>query len=307
MLGPSLLAASQKPRVRRVVTTMPLSRQVVDRFVAGESLDEALRATRELTDAGMTVTIDHLGEDTTSLAQAEATREAYVQLLAVLGEAGLADRVEVSLKLSAMGQALSEGGDDVAYANARLLCEAAQDVGTTVTLDMEDHTTVDSTLAILRKLRVDFPWVGAVLQTCLHRTEADCRELAHEGSRVRLVKGAYAEPATVAHPKKADVDLAYVRCLKVLMNGDGYPMVATHDKTMIAIAEQLAAAAGRDRDSFEFQMLYGVRRDLQQALVKDGWRMRVYIPFGTEWYPYLMRRLAERPANAMFILKNLFR
>jgi len=305
MLGPTLLAASQKPQVRRLVTTVPVTRQIVDRFVAGEALDEALAATRALVDAGMTVTIDRLGEDTTSPEQAAETRDAYVQLLDVLAEAGLADGAEVSLKLSAMGQALPVDGEQVALANARAVCEAAQRLGTTVTLDMEDHTTIDSTLSVLRRLRADFPWVGAVLQTCLHRTEADCRELAHEGSRVRLVKGAYAEPDSVAYPKKADVDLAYVRCLKILMNGAGYPMVATHDKQMIAIAEQLAAVAGRDRDSYEFQMLYGISTAEQRRLRDSGARMRIYLPYGSDWYGYFMRRLAERPANVAFFLRSL--
>ena len=305
MLGPALLAVSQKPHVRRLVTTFPASRNLVARFVPGEAKADVLRATRDLVEAGMAVTIDHLGEDTTSLEQATATRDAYVDLLATLEPAGLADRAEVSLKLSAMGQALPEGGDDVALANARTICEAAQRIGTTVTLDMEDHTTVDSTLGILRELRRDFPWVGAVLQTCLFRTEDDCRALAHEGSRVRLVKGAYAEPASVAHPRKHDVDLAYVRCLKILMEGDGYPMVATHDKTMIAIAQQLAREAGRSPASYEFQMLYGISVTEQRRLRREGEQMRVYVPYGLDWYGYFMRRLAERPANVAFFLRSL--
>lgn len=305
MLGPALLAVSQKPQVRRLVTTFPASRNLVARFVPGEAKDDVLRAARALVEAGMAVTIDHLGEDTSSLEQATATRDAYVDLLATLEQAGLADRAEVSLKLSAMGQALPEGGDDVALANARTICEAAQRVGTTVTLDMEDHTTVDSTLGVLRELRRDFPWVGAVLQSCLFRTEDDCRALAHEGSRVRLVKGAYAEPASVAHPRKHDVDLAYVRCLKILMEGEGYPMVATHDKTMIAIAQQLAHEAGRAPDSYEFQMLYGISVTEQRRLRDEGEQMRIYVPYGLDWYGYFMRRLAERPANVAFFLRSL--
>jgi proline dehydrogenase len=305
MLGPVLLAASHRPQVRHLVTALPVSRRIVDRFVAGEAQDDALRAVRQLTDEGLSVTVDRLGEDTTSPEQAARTRDAYVALLDAFAASGLAHDAEVSLKLSAMGQALPQDGDRTALANARVVCEAAARTGTTVTLDMEDHTTVDSTLAILRELRQDFPWVGAVLQSCLHRTEQDCRDLAHEGSRVRLVKGAYAEPESVAHPKKADVDLAYVRCLKILMNGGGYPMVATHDRTMIEIAEHLADAAGRGRDSYEFQMLHGIGTAEQRRLRDAGARMRVYLPYGSDWYGYFMRRLAERPANVAFFLRSL--
>jgi proline dehydrogenase len=305
MVGPSLLAASQKPQVRRLVTTMPVSRQLVDRFVAGERLDDAVDAAHDLLAAGLNVTIDRLGEDTLNLDQAADTRDAYVMLLDVLGGFELTPATEVSLKLSAVGQALPEDGHRVALDNARAICEAAQRAGTTVTLDMEDHTTVDSTLEILRELRADFPWVGAVLQSCLYRTEADCRDLAHAGSRVRLVKGAYAEPASVAYPKKLDVDLAYVRCLKTLMTGDGYPMVATHDKRMITIAQQLASALGRTPDSYEFQMLYGICLSEQRRLRDQGAQMRVYLPYGSDWYGYFMRRLAERPANVSFFLRSL--
>lgn len=306
MLGPSLLAVSQKPQVRELVTTLPMSRRFVDRFVAGESLDDAVDAARELLTSGLTVTVDQLGEDTLNLSQAADTRDAYVQLLDVLGGFGLTPSTEVSLKLSAVGQALPDDGDRIALDNARAICEAAARAGTTVTLDMEDHTTVDSTLEILRELRRDFPWVGAVLQTCLHRTEADCQDLAYAGSRVRLVKGAYAEPASVAYPKKLDVDLAYVRCLKTLMAGDGYPMVATHDKRMIAIAQQLASDNGRATESYEFQMLHGICASEQHRLRDAGSRVRVYLPYGSDWYGYFMRRLAERPANISFFLRSIF-
>jgi proline dehydrogenase len=171
---------------------------------------------------------------------------------------------------------------------------------------MEDHTTVDSTLEILGKLRADFPWTGAVLQSCLHRTEADCRDLASAGSRVRLVKGAYAEPASVAYPDKADVDLAYVRCLKILMAGEGYPMVASHDPRMIELAGVLAERNDRAPGSYEFQMLHGIRTGEQRRLAADGEHVRVYVPYGADWYGYFMRRLAERPANVAFFLRSIF-
>jgi proline dehydrogenase len=211
----------------------------------------------------------------------------------------------VSLKLSAVGQALPRDGHEIALENARAIAAAAEQAGTAVTLDMEDHTTVDSTLAILRELRADFPGTGAVLQSCLYRTEADCRDLAHAGSRVRLVKGAYAEPASVAHPAKADVDLAYVRCLKILMAGDGYPMVASHDPRMIELAGVLAERNGRVPGSYEYQMLHGIRTGEQRRLAAAGERVRVYVPYGADWYGYFMRRLAERPANVGFFLRSL--
>jgi proline dehydrogenase len=305
VLAPPLFAASQSPRVRHLVTTAPASRRLVDRFVAGATLEDAIDAARGLTDAGLTVTIDHLGEETLSLAEADATRDAYVVLLEELAARGLARQAEVSLKLSAVGQALPGPGHQIALENARAVCEAARAAGTTVTLDMEDHTTVDSTLDILRELRVDHPSLGAVLQSGLRRTEQDCRDLAHEGSRVRLVKGAYAEPASVAYPAKADVDRSYVRCLRILMEGGGYPMVATHDSRMIALAHRLAADNHRSADSFEFQMLYGIRISEQRRLRAEGAQMRVYLPYGADWYGYFMRRLAERPANVAFFIRSV--
>ncbi|GAA6527745.1 proline dehydrogenase family protein [Intrasporangium sp. DVR] len=305
MLGPALLAASRSPRVRSLVSTSRVSRGLVDRFVAGESASDAVAAVRALTERGLAVTIDHLGEDTTERAQAEATRDAYTALLGRLSDEGLAGSAEVSLKLSALGQALSGGGSSFALENARVICAAARDAGTTVTLDMEDHTTVESTLAILRTLRADFPWVGAVVQSCLYRTEADVRDLAHPGSRVRLVKGAYREPRTVAHTSKAEVDSAYRRCLAVLFAQGAYPMVATHDQSMIEAATRLAAHHGRSGDDYELQMLYGIRTAEQERQVGMGRRVRVYLPYGSDWYGYFMRRLAERPANVAFFLRGL--
>ena len=211
----------------------------------------------------------------------------------------------MSVKLSAVGQALPGDGEKIALENARAICEAARAAGTTVTLDMEDHTTTDSTLGILRELRQDFPETGAVLQAYLHRTEADCRDLAYAGSRVRLCKGAYKEPESVAFQGKRDVDRSYVRCLKVLMAGDGYPMLATHDPRLVAITEDLARRNGRAKDSYEYQMLYGIRPHEQERLAAQGQRMRVYVPYGDEWYGYLVRRMAERPANLAFFLRSV--
>ncbi|MDQ0382090.1 proline dehydrogenase family protein [Amycolatopsis thermophila] len=301
MLRTALLAAAGSPGCRSLVERSPLTRPVVRRFVAGSGVDEAVAATAALAGTGRAVTLDHLGEDTTDASRAAATVKAYVELLTLLADHGLAGGAEVSVKLSAVGQRLPDG-DRVALDNARRICEAAAAAGTTVTLDAEDHTTTDATLGVLRELRADFPWTGAVLQAYLRRTEQDCRDLAHAGSRVRLCKGAYSEPASVAFPERSEVDRSYVRCLRVLMAGDGHPMVATHDPRMIAIAEEL----GRGRPDWEFQMLYGIRDAEQRRLARDH-TVRVYVPYGDEWYGYFMRRLAERPANLAFFLRALVR
>jgi proline dehydrogenase len=305
VLSTVLLRASRSPFARRAVTSIPVTRKVVDRFVAGEDMDAAISAVRALKAQGLYATLDHLGEDTTSAAQAAGIRDSYVALLARLKAEGLADAAEVSVKLSALGQALPGGGEQLALDNARAICVAADDAGTTVTLDMEDHTTIDSTLRVLKVLREDYPWVGAVLQSMLHRTEQDCRDLAYPGSRIRLVKGAYAEPASVAHQDKPEVDAAYERCLAILMAGGGYPMVASHDSRMIRAGRSAAQANGRTSGDHEFQMLYGIRQDEQLKAALAGERMRVYVPFGTDWYGYFMRRLAERPANVAFFLRAL--
>jgi len=300
-----LLSTSTNGRVKHLVTTMPVSRGVVARYVAGESADDAVRVTRELRDDALLASLDHLGEDTLDLGQAEATTKAYLTLLDRLSESGLSGGAEVSLKLSAVGQALRPDGGRVALDNATRVCEAAKASGTTVTLDMEDHTTTDATLETLAELRRSHPETGAVLQAYLRRTEQDCRDLATEGSRVRLCKGAYKEPESVAFGSKRDVDLSYVRCLKILMAGDGYPMVATHDPRLVEIAGVLAARAGRAQGTYEYQMLYGIRPDEQRRLVASGEKVRVYVPYGGDWYGYLMRRLAERPANVAFFLRSL--
>ena len=283
---------------------MPVSSGIVSRFVAGEGVEDAVRSTRTLIDNGLHVSLDYLGEDTLDGQQATATKEAYLRLLELLGRDGLTDRAEVSVKLSAVGQALPGDGEKVALDNARAICEAAHAAGTTVTLDMEDHTTTDSTLGILGELRQDFPGTGAVLQAYLHRTEADCKDLRHSGSRVRLCKGAYKEPESVAFQGKREVDKAYVRALKVLMAGEGYPMLATHDPRLIAIGEELARRENRAHDSYEFQMLYGIRPHEQERIAATGQRMRVYVPYGDEWYGYLVRRMAEKPANLALFLRS---
>ena len=305
MLRQPLLLLARSEKVKTLVTTMPGARGLVDRYVPGESTDSAVRATRQLIDSGLHVTLDFLGEDTLDRAQADATVESYLELLAALAEHGLARNAEVSVKLSAVGQALPGEGEKIALENARTICHAARNAGTTVTLDMEDHTTTDSTLGILSELRKDFPETGAVLQAYLYRTEADCRALAYEGSRVRLCKGAYNEPESVAFQDKQDVDKSYVRCLKVLMAGQGYPMIASHDPRLIDIAGALATRYGRAQGTYEYQMLFGIRPDEQRRLAESGEKMRVYVPYGDEWYGYLMRRMAEKPSSLAVFLRSL--
>ncbi|MBU2074392.1 MAG: proline dehydrogenase family protein [Actinobacteria bacterium] len=305
MLRQPLLLLARSGVVKNVVSTMPVSAGIVHSYVPGETTQAAVEATAALEADGLKVTLDFLGEDTLDAAQAQATVDAYVELLGALAAQGLSHGAEVSVKLSAVGQALPDGGHTIALEHARTICRAARNAGTTVTLDMEDHTTTDSTLSILRELRKDFPETGAVLQAYLHRTEADCRQLAYEGSRVRLCKGAYAEPETVAFTDRLDVDKSYVRCLKVLLAGQGYPMVATHDPRMVEIASSLASRYGRAPGTYEFQMLYGIRPEEQRRLAAAGETVRVYVPFGQEWYGYLMRRLAERPQNLSFFVKSL--
>jgi proline dehydrogenase len=305
LLRQPILLLAKSDQVKKLVSTMPVSSGIVTSYVPGETTDAAVTATAELVEDGLYVTLDFLGEDTLDIAQADATVAAYKEVLAELARRGLAARAEVSVKLSAVGQALPENGEKVALENAREICRAARNAGTTVTLDMEDHTTTDSTLSILHELRKDFPETGAVLQAMLHRTEADCRALAYEGSRVRLCKGAYHEPETVAFQDKLDIDKSYVRCLKVLLAGQGYPMIASHDPRMVQIASSLASRYGRQPGTYEFQMLYGIRPEEQKRLAETGETVRVYIPYGQEWYGYLMRRLAERPQNLSFFLRSL--
>jgi proline dehydrogenase len=302
------LAASRSSGVRKLTETAPYTRGVVRRFVAGEATDDAMRVTSDLTADGLLVTLDHLGEDTLDTQQAAAITTSYEELLGRLAESGFGPRAEVSVKLTALGQLLDGGGaagEKIALENARRICTAARVAGTTVTLDMEDHTTVESTLRILRELRKDFPDTGAVIQAYLRRAEEYCAELAHEGSRVRLCKGAYGAPEDVAFTTKIEIDKSYVRCMRVLMAGRGYPMLATHDPRIIEIAGALAVLNERSADSFEYQMLYGIRPNEQLRLASLGAQVRVYVPYGQEWYGYLMRRLAERPANLGFFVKSL--
>ena len=304
MLRSALLRISRSEKIKNLVTTAPVTAGVVERFIAGETSDEVVTATRRLINARLLVTIDHLGEDTTDRAHADSVVVAYLDLLTKLRESGFSASAEVSIKLTALGLQLRDG-PQLALENAELICNAAHKANTKVTLDMEDHTTTDSTLEILHTLRKEYPDTGGVVQAYLYRTEDDCRDLAVAGSRVRLCKGAYAEPESVAFQDRQEVDKSYVRCMKILMAGEGLPMLATHDPTLIDIGLELARDHGRDPGDFEFQMLYGIRPTEQQRLAKLGHAVRVYVPYGTDWYGYLIRRLAERPSNLQFFARSL--
>jgi len=278
---------------------------MVARFVAGETLDEALVALQRLRDAGLRTTVDVLGEAVTSVADAAAAADEYIATLDALAARGL-DR-NVSVKLSQMGLGLD---DDACRSNVRRILERAAEHEAFVRIDMEDHTTTDATLALWRDLRpinAGRGDSGVVIQAALRRTPADVDALIAERARIRLCKGAYVEPASVAFPDKFDVDAAYGRLMERLLADGAFPAIATHDERLINRALRFVRHGGIAADRFEFQMLYGVRRDLQERLVRAGFGVRVYVPFGTQWYPYFMRRLAERPANVAFVLRSILR
>lgn len=291
--------------LRQVLTRLPVSSDVVSRYVPGETVGAAVAATRLLVEDGLMVTVGHLGAEVADEDAAEASVLGYLDLLEALGKNGLARHAELSVKLSSLGHDLPGVGAKLGLENARRLCRAARNAGTTLTLSMEDASSTDRTLTTLRELRKDHPETGIALQANLRRTEDDCRALAFEGSRVRLCKGAYTEAAEVAFPDRHEVDKSFVRCLKVLMAGQGYPMVATHDPRLVRIAGALATRYGRDADSYEYQLLHGVRPEEQRRLVAAGERVRVFVPYGEDWHPYLLRRLAGRPANLPSFLRSL--
>lgn len=295
-----LISLSKRRSLARMAVRSPLTRPVVARFVAGETLDAALPAIAALKAAGLHTTVDVLGESVTSEGQAAAAVERYLATIAALSERGL--DANVSLKLSQMGIEISR---DVARANVMRIVEAVRAAGGFVRFDMEDHTQTDATLALWREAHEAYPQVGVVIQSALRRSAADIEALIAVDGRVRLCKGAYAEPKSVAYGSKASVDANYERLMKRLLLADVHPALATHDPKLIAKAIEFVEANGIGRDRFEFQMLYGVRRDLQRMLIDRGYTVRIYVPYGSEWYPYFMRRLAERPANVGFMLRAI--
>ena len=303
MMRTGLLWLSEQPQVFRFVRSNGLARRFASRFVAGETVDTAIDAVRELNRRQITATLDLLGESVTREADAGQARDTYLQLLDRIAGTGV--DANVSLKLTQMGFDIDEA---VCFANLTAILEKAAGHGNFVRLDMESSAYTQRTLDLFGRLYD--PWraqVGVVIQSCLRRSEQDIERLIEMGVRVRLCKGAYLEPPEVAFPDKADVDRNYVGLMERLLDGGHYPAIATHDAAIIARTRQFAGERQIPPSRFEFQMLYGVRRDLQDQLRAAGYNVRVYVPFGTQWYPYLMRRLAERPANIAFILGNLVR
>ncbi len=311
-LRPAIMAAGRREGLRRAAEGLPVTRRVVHRFVPGETTDSALNSVAVLRESGRLVSIDYLGEDVCDADDADAAVRTYLDLIEKLGHLGdPADNairpLEVSVKLSALGQSLERDGEKIARENAWSICDAAQRAGVWVTVDAENHTTTASTLSIVRDLRAEFGWLGTVLQAYLRRTLGDCEEFAASGARIRLCKGAYDEPASVAYRGRDEVTDSYLTCLRVLMAGSGYPMVASHDPEIIEAVPDMVRESGRRTGDFEYQMLYGIRDDEQRRLADAGDQVRVYVPFGTQWYGYFMRRLAERPANLTFFLRALAR
>jgi proline dehydrogenase len=282
--------------------TSPLSRRLYSRFVAGETLGDALDAARRINASGIAVTLDHLGENVTSLKEAEESCEEYLRALEEIRANGL--DANVSIKLTQFGIDVDQAA---CRASVERLVKRSAELGAFVRIDMESSAYTDRTLRLVSDLHARYGATGAVIQAYLFRSEADVRELCRQRIRVRLCKGAYLEGPKVAYEKKADTDRNYIRLMRMLLDCGVYPALATHDEKMIAEAERYAAEAGIDPSRFEFQMLYGIRRDLQKRLVARGYRLRLYVPYGKAWYPYFMRRLAERPANVVFLMRNLFR
>lgn len=302
MLRESMMRLSQQPHVKNFAMHNGLARSFALRFVAGETLQHAIEAVRSMNTAGMTATLDHLGENVSTREEAIDAASTYCRMLREIAEAGV--RCNVSLKLTHMGLDL---GDDFTYDNTRRVVEEAAQSNNRVRIDMEDSQYVDRTLELFYRLFRDYQNVGTVIQACLYRSKDDLEQLIEAGASIRLVKGAYLEPPSVAFQAKAKVDANFVSLMQTLLEKGTYPAIATHDAVMIQETETFASARKIDLSQFEFQMLYGIRRDLQSQLVQTGYRMRIYVPFGTHWYPYLMRRMAERPANLMFVLGNIGR
>ena len=299
-LRASLLSLSRRPSLGRLATRVPLTRAMVERFVAGQTLAEALVVLDRIDAEGRQATLDILGESVRTEAAAADAAGAYVELLGAL--AGRQSAGNVSLKLSQMGLNLSL---DACRANVARVFRMAAQTGAFVRIDMEDHHTTDATLALWREMRSINPASGVVIQAALRRSATDITALIAEEAPVRLCKGAYLEPDEVAFASKAEVDQSYLELMARLLREGTRPALATHDPRMIQAAVDQVRLEGIGRDRFEFQMLYGIRRDLQEALIAAGYRVRIYVPFGLEWYPYFMRRLAERPANVMFILRSV--
>jgi len=297
-----LLFLSCQKHLRKWMETSRAARSLSRRFVAGETLEQALEVSRKLNGEGITVTLDHLGESVTTVEEAAQARDVYLRAISAIHATGI--QGNVSLKLTQFGLDLSPAE---CRANVERLVSRAAEISSFVRVDMESSQYTDQTLELVVGLHQQYGAVGTVIQAYLHRSKADVERLCGRGIRIRLCKGAYLEPHSVAFAKKQDVDRNYVELMELLLERGVYPAIATHDEKIIAATKASAAARKVSREAFEFQMLYGIRRDLQRQLISEGYRLRLYVPFGQAWYPYYMRRLAERPANVFFILRNLLR
>ena len=304
MLRQTFLTLSNSRELQDIALNNGLARRFALRFVAGETLEQAVKAIRSLNGKGIMATFDHLGENVSTADEARAAADSYIDVLDKIKSTGI--NSNVSLKLTQMGLDIDE---DLCFDNVSRICARAHDLGNFVRLDMESTAYTDRTLDMFRRLwhKSGYRNLGVVLQAYLYRTEEDVREMNRLEARVRLCKGAYNEPADVAFPKKADVDRNYAKLAALLLREGNYPGIATHDARLIEFVKRYVASHGIAPTKFEFQMLYGVRRELQANLVEQGYNMRVYVPYGREWYPYFMRRLAERPANVLFVAGNLLR
>jgi proline dehydrogenase len=300
----TLLFLSRQEGLKDFATRFAPFKKMTSRFVAGEDIETTVGAIRQLNAIGCTATFDHLNEGVTNAAETEGEVREYRQILARIDETGI--KSNVSIKLTQFGLGFDP---ELTYRNARAIVEEAARRGNFVRVDMEDSSVTQVTLDIFRRLRAEFDLntVGIVVQSYLRRTHEDVQDLLKIPARIRLCKGAYNEPPEVAFPDKADVDENYVRCMKLLLESGVYHGIATHDEKMIEATKSFARERGIGPERFEFQMLYGVRRDLQEGLAREGYNVRVYVPYGKTWYPYFMRRLAERPANVWFVLKNFLK
>ncbi len=302
MLKDTLLYLAQNQQLRDFVTHNKATRSVSRRFVAGEQLDEAIQATRVLNQRHIQVALDHLGENVSDEKEARAAAQDYINALENIKKTGV--DANISIKLTALGLDISQ---ELCERNVRIILELAQGYGIFVCIDMEGSAYTEQTIDITRRMHQQFEYVGTVIQSYLYRSRKDVEQLIAQGIRMRLVKGAYKEPKTVAIQSKSEVDHNYVQLMMVLLARGNFPAIASHDEAIIEATCKYARDHGISRDAFEFQLLYGIRRDLQEKLVRQGYHVRVYVPYGSQWYPYLMRRLAERPANLMFVMSNALR
>lgn len=300
----ALIYLSRQEGLKEFATRFSLFKKLTTRFIAGETTDEAVAAIREINERGCSASFDHLNESVSNVAATEAEVQEYLHVLELIEATKI--NSNVSIKLTQFGLEIDP---ELAYRNARRVVEDAAWRGNFVRVDMEGSNVTQATIDVFKRLRSEFGLndVGIVLQSYLYRTADDARELLKIPARIRLCKGAYDEPAEVAYPDKKDVDANYVRVMQMLLSSGTYHGIATHDPKMIDATVDFVQREGIAKDAFEFQMLYGIRRDLQEQLARDGWGMRVYVPYGKHWYPYFMRRLAERPANIWFVLKNFLK